>query len=161
MLCQGVRMERLSEILYRWSDHPGRASRVLPEYSPESFLACRAHHLSRFLPGRPVILWGAGRDGRRAARALQREQVRVEAFLDIDPRKIGRVFFGAPIHSAEEWLASHPPRGTPGKGPREESDEPPYPMILASVGTAGARDLIRQRLVAGGFAEGADFLCIA
>jgi FlaA1/EpsC-like NDP-sugar epimerase len=142
-------MERLPEVLYRWSDHPARASRTQPEYSPESFLACRAHHLSRFLRGRPVIVWGAGRDGRRAARALLREQVEVAAFLDIDPRKIGRTAFGAPIRAAEEWLA----RSAPGEEAR--------PLILAAVGTAGARDLIRARLVSGGFREGTDFLCIA
>jgi glycosyltransferase involved in cell wall biosynthesis len=148
----GVRLARLPEELYDWTDHPRRASRTLPQYAPESFVACKARHLSRHLDGRPAIVWGAGRDGRRVARALLREGARIEAFLDIDPRKIGRRAYGRPILAAEEWLARPESRRSPG----EER-----PIVLAAVGAEGARDLIRARLLAAGFAEGTDFLCLA
>jgi hypothetical protein len=35
-----------------------------------------------------VVLWGAGRTGRRLARLLL-DRVELAAFIDIDPRKIG------------------------------------------------------------------------
>lgn len=151
MLRRGIPMAKLPEILYDWTDHPGRASRSLPAYAPEAFLACKAHHLARHLGGRPVIVWGAGRDGRRASRAFLREGITLRAFLDIDPRKIGRTARGVPIHDAEIWMQEEAARG-----PREDR-----PMVVAAVGTAGARALIRARLTAAGLEEGADFLCVA
>lgn len=152
----GIPMAKLPEILYQWHDLPARASRSLPAYSPERFLACRAHHLARYLRetddlnGRPIVIWGAGRDGRRAARALAAEGVAIEAFLDIDPRKIGRRAYGRLIWDAGVWLAQAAGGNKPGRA-----------LVLAAVGTAGARALIRERLVARGFREGADFLCLA
>lgn len=167
MLRAGITMAKLPEALYDWTDHPGRASRTLPAYAPGAFLACRAHHLARHLDGRSVIVWGAGRDGRRAARALLREAVDIRAFLDIDPRKIARTAYGRPILAAEEWLLTRTELGGFGGEEHAVSDGGAgdvhvlAPMVLAAVGTAGARDLIRARLVAAGLVEGSDFLCIA
>jgi hypothetical protein len=156
MLRSGIAMAKLPEPLYEWADHPGRATRTLPAYSPEAFHACRAHHLARHLEGRGVIVWGAGRDGRRAARAMLRQGVDIRAFLDIDPRKIGRTAHGRPILAAEEWLATR----ENASGALGETVTP-MPIVLAAVGTAGARELIRARLVAARLREGPDFLCIA
>ncbi len=148
MLRAGIRLAKLPERLVRWRDHPGRASRNLPEYAADRFLACKAHHLKGHLEGRPAIIWGAGRDGRRAARALLDLGQRIEGFLDIDPRKIGRTGYGHPIFRAESWLEEN----------RERANRP---IVLAAVGTAGARGLIKARLTRSGFLEGPDFLCIA
>jgi GT2 family glycosyltransferase len=155
MLAAGIRMAKLPEVLVRWRDHPGRASRNQEPYLPENFLACRIHHLARYLrkrdgPAPVVVLWGAGRDGRRAGRALQAEGIGIECFLDIDPRKIGRTAYGRGIVSVEEWLGAHP-----------QGADPTRPMLLAAVGTAGARDLIRARLGEAGYEEGTDYLCLA
>jgi glycosyltransferase involved in cell wall biosynthesis len=164
MLRLGIVMAKLPDVLYQWQDHAGRASRTLPAYTPQSFLACRAHHLSRFLSesphhrGRPIIIWGAGRDGRRAAKALTREGVPVHAFLDIDPAKIGRRAYGRPILSAETFLTG----GLDAASPVElVSSQQPSPVILAAVGTRGARALIRARLLSTGRREGSDFICVA
>lgn len=181
MLRAGIVMAKIPETLYEWGDHPGRATRTLAAYTPEAFHACRAHHLVRYLDGRSVIVWGAGRDGRRASRALLREGADIRAFLDIDPRKIGRTAYGRPIVAAEDWLAEQ--EGAPGssaesrRGAREGFAVPVVdertvardgvpalaarPIVLAAVGTDGARELIRARLVSAGLREGADFLCIA
>jgi ABC-type sugar transport system substrate-binding protein len=154
-------MAKLPEVLYEWSDHPGRASRTQPQYTAESFLACKAHHLVAFLAGRPAIVWGAGRDGRRAARALLREGARIAAFLDIDPRKIGRTAYGLPILAAEEWLKARG-QSSPATAVAEEVVRAtPDAIVLSAVGTEGARELIRARLHGAGLAEGADYLCLA
>ena len=145
----GERMAKLPEELYVWTDHPGRASRTQPQYGSDRFLECKAHHLAAYLAGRPVIVWGAGRDGRRMARALLREGARITAFLDIDPRKIGRRAYGLSIRAAEDWLAELAPR------------DGAAPIVLAAVGTEGARELIRSRLLGAGLTEGDDFLCVA
>ncbi len=148
MLRAGICMAKLPERLVKWRDHPGRASRTLPEYSADRFLACKAHHLTGYLGGRPAIVWGAGRDGRRAARALLDQGQGIEGFLDIDPHKIGRTGYGRPIFPAESWVEEN----------RERVDRP---IVLVSVGTSGARGLIRARLAEAGYREGPDFLCMA
>ena len=167
MLRAGITMAKLREPLYEWADHPGRATRTLPAYAPEAFRACRAHHLACHLDGRGVIVWGAGRDGRRGARAMLRQGVDIRAFLDIDPKKVGRTAYGRPILAAEDWLATRDellhsageePAATEGAA-RDAALAPP--IVLAAVGTAGARALIRARLIAAGLREGPDFLCIA
>jgi glycosyltransferase involved in cell wall biosynthesis len=167
MLHAGITMAKLPEPLYEWADHAGRATRTLPAYAPEAFHACRAHHLARHLDGRGVIVWGAGRDGRRAARAMLREGIDIRAFLDIDPRKIGRTAYGRPVVAAAEWLLTRDElvgfgggaSAITGRAARGVRSAPP--LVLAAVGTAGARELIRARLVAAGLCEGIDFLCIA
>ena len=144
MLRQGARFAKIDRELYSWTDAPGRASRTLPQYAPERFLACRAHHLAAFLGDRPTIVWGAGRDGRRFARSFLAEGGVIERFLDIDPRKIGRRAQGRPIEEAETGLAAR----------RTE-------IVLVAVGARGARELIRSALVRAGCAEGEDFFCVA
>jgi len=159
-----IRMAKLAERLYRWTDRPDRASRTLPEYATQKFLECRAHHLGRHLEARQVVIWGAGRDGKRAATQLLAAGIVLDGFLDIDPRKIGRTVRNRPVWSAAEWLGQAPRRAS-GKDagdvtalPRLASD---HPIVLAAVGTEGARELIRERLEQSGWIEGEDFLCIA
>jgi glycosyltransferase involved in cell wall biosynthesis len=90
----GVRMDKLAEPLLVWRDSPGRLSRRDPRYASEAFYRVKATYLARWLarhnPHHPsVIVWGAGRVTRRRARHLTENGVRVNACVDIDPRKIG------------------------------------------------------------------------
>ncbi|MCA9755448.1 MAG: glycosyltransferase [Candidatus Eisenbacteria bacterium] len=144
MLRAGTLFGKVDRDLYEWTDAPERASRTQPQYAPDRFLACRAHHLAGFLGERDTIVWGAGRDGRRFARAFLSEGGRVSSFLDIDPRKIGRKAYGRPIEEAQEGLAK--------RGSR---------MILVAVGAKGARELIRAALGEASCAEGRDYVCVA
>lgn len=161
----GVRMAKLPERLHFWRDGVARASRTQSRYSVEAFLHCRVHHLLSALDGRTVVVWGAGRDGRRFARALLRAGGTVDAFLDIDPRKIGRRAYERPILAVEEFLA---PR-TRVADPLPMESEPllvedlvrDHPIVVAAVGSAGARDLIRARLNEAGWVEGRDFVSVA
>jgi hypothetical protein len=160
----GIAMAKIRDRLYQWADRPDRATRVLPEYRVDRFLACRAHHLGRHLDDRPAVLWGAGRDGKRAARQLLAEGVRLEGFLDIDPRKIGRTVQGRPVWSAAAWLERAPRRvsgGAAGPEPALPALGRDHAIVLCAVGTEGARDLIRAELGKLGWLEGEDFLCIA
>jgi cellulose synthase/poly-beta-1,6-N-acetylglucosamine synthase-like glycosyltransferase len=166
----GHRLASLSERLYEWTDHAERLSRRDPRYSPEAFLRCRVHHLRQWVaergPDRPLVVWGAGRDGKRFARAWEApdhhvpvsgagppaatDQTRPDrgiglltAFVDIDPLKIGRTRRGRPILSFEEV--------------RERI---PDAFFFVAVGVEGARELIRSRLRRSGRAEEADFVCV-
>jgi glycosyltransferase involved in cell wall biosynthesis len=139
---RGHKIAKVPAILLRWRHREDRATRTDPRYSLARFDAAKAHYLAPRLSrmGRPFAVWGAGKTGKRIARALAQHGARAEAFIDIDPRKIGRVARGAPI-IAPLSLA----RGR-------------FTVVVA-VGARGARELIRAQLTAAGFTEGADYVC--
>ncbi len=136
-------------VLYQWRHHEGRLTHRDERYAPEAFLACKLHHLAARLGDSTLLVWGAGRDGSRLARALEQRRLRVEAFIDIDPRKIGRTRGTCPVISPEQLghRAHCPACAAP-------------PLILVAVGTKGARQLIREHLYATGWSEPEDFLCL-
>jgi len=136
----GYAAAKVATPLYFWRDRAQRASRVDPRYRPEAFAALKAKYLTEgpLAEKSEVVVWGAGKTSRRLVRPLQRLGVRVIAWLDIDPRKIGRVHAGAPVIDAAQVGAY---RAWP---------------LLAYVGRRGARELIRPRLQAAGFTEGRD-----
>ena len=136
----GGRLGVVPEVLHVWSDHPMRLTRRDPRCAPAAFFRVKAHFLARRYP--VVRIWGAGRDGRRLARALEAEGTRIEAFVDVDPRKIGGVRRGS----------------VPVIGP---NDLTPGAPILTAVGVPAAREAIRAALIAQGFEEGRDFVCAA
>lgn len=140
----GIRFSRLPQTLFFWRERPERATRTLPEYTAMAFRKCKAHHLTQgFLAGvREVTLAGAGLEGRAWYRALREEQIRVGRWVDVDPRKIGRLLHGAPVSGTDELIA-------------EEGGK-----MLVTVGTRGARDQVREWAYSAGFVEGEDFLCV-
>jgi glycosyltransferase involved in cell wall biosynthesis len=137
---RGVQIAKVPELLYYWRDRPQRASRIDPRYSPEAFAALKADYLSRGpLAGKlEIVVWGAGKISRRLVRPLQERGCRVVAWIDIDPRKLGRRRAGAPVLPPDEL-------------PNLRA----YPLLIY-VGSRGARELIRPRIRECGFAEGVD-----
>ncbi len=146
---RGARFAKVPETLVRWRDAPDRLSRRSPVYARDAFLRAKAHFLPKtwLAAGtRDVRIWGAGPVGRRMARFLEAEGVAVRGFLDIDPAKVGRTRRGVLVESPETL---GPP--TDGAAPR----------ILVAVAARGAREKIRAELVALGYVEAVDFLCVA
>jgi len=147
----GWRFAKVPEVLYDWRLHGRRLTVRDPRYAPEAFLACKLHHLEPCLSGRRIWIWGAGRDGRRLARALRARGLPPELFLDIAPRKIGRTRCGCPVHDPAEALDDRCGRGGADAG---------GPLLLVAVGTRGARSLIRERLADLGWREPEDYVCL-
>ncbi len=147
LLQDGVRFAKIGRALFFWREHGARLTRTDTRYSVASFLRCKAHFLARgpLAGGRPVVLWGAGRTGRRMSTLLTREGIDVAAVVDIDPAKIGRRLRGAPIIDPGE-LGDHLTREV---------------VVLAAVASRGARGLIRARLLDFGLVEGSTFWCVA
>jgi glycosyltransferase involved in cell wall biosynthesis len=145
MYIAGSGFGRLPETLLLWRDRPERLTRTDPRYSLENFLRAKAFYLLQGpLKDRdPVFIWGAGTAGRRLGRELIRLGAPVQAYFDIDPRKVGGSRFGRRILAGEDlpgmWRAAD------------------RPALLAAVGTRGARPIVRARLAGFGLAEGADW----
>ena len=143
----GARLANVPRLLHFWRERPDRASRTEPRYSSQAFLQCKVAYLHARLPDRrSLAIWGAGRVGKALARALSSAGIRVESFYDIDPDKIGQSVYGIPVRDAA--LAA----GGGGGGGH---------YLLVSVGSAGARQLIRSQLAARGLAEPGDYRCMA
>jgi glycosyltransferase involved in cell wall biosynthesis len=139
----GVRFARSSEPLLFWRDRPERATRTMDEYSADAFRRCKLHHLQRgFLQGTTeVILAGAGKEGRAWQRLLATNGIRTTLWVDVDPKKNGRLLHGAQVVTPEAVA--------PGAG-----------KMLVTVGTRGARSGIRAWAAAAGFRELSDFVCV-
>lgn len=137
----GYGIAKVPEVLFRWRHREGRLTFSDTRYALARFDEVKARYLAPKLLSRggPVTVWGAGKTGKRMARALEAHGVSAARFIDIDPRKIGGLARGARIF-APEVLAR-------GEG-----------TIVCAVGARGARALIRADLVARGFVEGEEFL---
>jgi glycosyltransferase involved in cell wall biosynthesis len=144
LAAMGVRFGRLHESLFFWRDHPSRSTRTMSEYSLEAFRRCRMHHLmNSFLSGiSQVVIAGAGQEGRAWHRLLSQNGIAVSAWIDVDPRKVGRMLHGSPVVSTD-MISSLRDR------------------ILVAIGVRGARDQFRELISPLGLHEGLDFICVS
>jgi glycosyltransferase involved in cell wall biosynthesis len=142
---RGSRFRNLSAVLLHWRDHPGRRSRTDPRYGEDAFVRCKVHHLGRTLlaGGRTAVVWGSGPVGKRFARELLRANVRVEAFVDVDPRKLGHRIYGVPVVSTEASAAF--------------ADA----LAIGAVAGSEARSRIRTLVHGQGRRDGSDFVAVA
>tara|TARA_B100000809_G_scaffold211332_1_gene214946 strand:+ start:5120 stop:6136 length:1017 start_codon:yes stop_codon:yes gene_type:complete len=145
----GRRFAKVAAPLVRWREHGERATRTDSRYSIENFLRAKSHYLSRgpLASREGLILWGAGRTGRRLSKHLIRAGHRPDAFVDIAPNRIGSTMRSVPIIGPDDvarcWQSLR------------------RPLLLAAVASRGARALIRTQLTTMGLHEGTDFLCVA
>jgi len=141
----GGRLAKVPAVLLKWREGGARLSRTHGTYSEEAFRRCKVHFLLRthLDGGRGVVVWGAGPVGKAFARELQAQGGRLEAFVDLDPRKIGQVIHGVPVVTPGDVGAF----GTA--------------FSVAAVGKGRAREEIRSALGGMGFRELEDFVAVA
>ncbi len=147
LIQHGACIAKIERYLYFWREHGDRLTRTDRRYSVENFLRCKAHYLLEgpLATCPKVVVWGAGQTGRRLSKHLLRGGAPIEAFIDIDPAKIGSTLRGRPILAPEELV------GAVGNDS----------VVLAAVSSRGARELIRRRLRTLGLREGREFWCVA
>jgi glycosyltransferase involved in cell wall biosynthesis len=140
----GHAMAKTPDVLLDWRDGRGRLSRTDPRYSEAAFRRCKAEWLTRtHLEDRNAVIWGAGPVGKAMARELAGRGVRIAAFVDLDPRKIGQTIHGAPVVDPA------------GIGRFRGA------FALAAVAGPGPRAEIRAALESAGWRETADFCVVA
>ena len=144
----GVKMEKVPENLFYWSDRAGRLSRTDNRYSFWAFYRIKTEYLARWLasnnPHHPdVVIWGAGRTTRKRVELLQELGIRVTLYTDINPNRMGTVIHGIPVSM---------PDGLP---------PPDKCFVLSYVGSTGARELIAAELSNQGFIPGVSWLPVA
>ncbi len=134
---------RLPQTLLYWRDHPERMTRTAKCCSLDAFRKCKVHFLGRGLlaDSDSVWIWGAGVEGKRWRKCLAEIQIEVNGWIDVDPKKNGRIIQGAEVISHLEIPAVHP-------------------LILVCVGTKGVRQQIRDFCDTAIMIEGKDYLCV-
>ena len=143
-ISHGTKIGKIDEILFDWHDPPSRLSRNDARYDMAAFHQCKAPYLAQAIAAsgcadRELWIWGAGRPARKCARPLEQAWKQASGFIDIDPRKIGRIIHGGPVVGADNL------------------PDIAKSVIVSYVGTRGARDNIRNDLLATGRKEGHDF----
>jgi glycosyltransferase involved in cell wall biosynthesis len=139
----GARFRNVEEVVVRWREHAGRASRTDGAYSLDAFVRCKVHHLRVAFGCDSALVWGAGPVGKSFARELRRQGSDVVAFVEVDPRKIGREIYGIPVVSVDE-------------APRFAEA-----FALGAVAGEEARARIREMVAAQGRRDGVDFVAVA
>ncbi len=141
----GHRMAKVPSVLLSWREGPDRTSRTDSRYSREAFDRLRVRYLGRdprLRSARDVVVWGGGRPTRLRARLLLDQGVRFTAWVDVNPRRIGKTIWRLPVH------------------PHEWRDRSPKPFVLVYVTNYGARDQIAGVLDRMGYQRGRDFLAV-
>lgn len=129
-----IPIAKAEPVLLRWRDHPQRLSRCDEMYSSKQFIALKAHFINKGFAG-PVVIWGAGKGGKRLHDALTAEGMQVNAFIDVSDKRIGGTA-----------------RGKTVLAPEAVSDR--SELLLIAVGSRGVRPKIRTYLENLGKREG-------
>ena len=142
---QGMRFGKVGDVLFDWTDSPGRLTRTDGRYTPEAFDRCRRTHLlAGPLDGvRHVDLWGVGQTGKAWLRWLEGQGIGVRRAYDVNQRKIGESIHDVSVLDPEVMTAAD---GTP---------------LVIAVGADGARELITAHIVARGHVIGGDAWFVA
>jgi hypothetical protein len=134
----GGRLAKLPEVLLSWRQHAGQTTFRDPRYRLAAFRTVKSPYLAQVIADARrtrLVMWGAGATGKRLARALLACGQRVDLFVDIDPRKIGRTAQGAPVVGVEALDAARD-------------------LVIVAVAARGAREVIAPQLANRGFVEG-------
>jgi threonine dehydrogenase-like Zn-dependent dehydrogenase len=141
----GGRFRNVGALVHRWRDHPQRLTRTEPAYTLDAFRRCKVHFLRRTLlkGGRTAVVWGAGPTGKAFALELLAAGTPLAAFVEVDPRKLGKRIHGAPVV------------------PVERAADFPGALALGAVSGGQGRARVRELAAGLGLVEGTDFIAVA
>jgi glycosyltransferase involved in cell wall biosynthesis len=142
---RGGRFRNLDALVHRWRDHPARLTRTHPAYTLDAFRRCKVHFLRRTLlaGGRAAVVWGAGPTGKAFARELLAAGTPLAAFVEVDPRKLGKRIHGAPVVAVER------------------AGDFPGALALGAVSGPEGRTRVREHAAGLGLVDGTDFVAVA
>ncbi len=142
MLQRGLRLTCLNQVLFRWRDSEMRLTRVDARCRFDAQAELKAEAVSKAFGNTPLLIVGATDLGRRLCRLLQQRGHTVQAFVDVNPKKIGQRIHGCPVLAPE---ALPKPDGL---------------HALSCIGAKGARADIRAYFERHRWFEGQHFTCL-
>lgn len=141
----GVRFEKIPEVLFTWNDLPSRLTRNDSRYSSNAFERAKTEYLVKFIrenniTNRPLYLCGSGRVTRKKSEMLQKSNIVIGGFLEIDNSKIGMEYKGIPVIHIDD------------------RPETKHAYIVNYVSVRGVREELRNVLISENRKEGQDFI---
>lgn len=137
----GLKIVGLDKILHLWRDRPDRISRNWDIYKDNRFFALKTHYYFKIErdPSRPLVLWGAGKNGKDLAKLILDREDCFHWVCD-NEGKIGKHIYSIKMErfSAIENLDS--------------------PQIIIAVSSPDDQTEIRSTLESWKMKEGSDFL---
>ena len=141
----GVKMEKIAQKLFVWKDSSLRLTRVSSRYSYEAFYRCKAKYLARWLQRigqEKIVVWGAGRISRRRVEFLISQGIKILAYVDVDPKKVGQTYEDIPVwHYSKLQEEKH--------------------FVVSYVANRGIREKIETQLISWKYRLGKDFILAA
>jgi glycosyltransferase involved in cell wall biosynthesis len=88
--------------IHQWRDHPKRSSRTDVNYQDNQFVKLKVHHFidQDYDKTLPLILWGAGKKGKKIARELITYNIDFK-WVSNNEKKIGQAIYSSEIASQE------------------------------------------------------------
>lgn len=145
----GIKMGKPDGVILHWRDHDQRLTHCDSRYDNKLFMKAKSYYLAHshhHLKHRKAIIWGTGPTGVYIFDILSEHNVEIEAFIEVNPRRVGGVKRGIPvIHYSEITQFTYNNSA----------------LIIGAVGARGARAEMRRALLDMGKEEGTDFLFAA
>ena len=134
----GVSFAKPEAILLRWRDDSDRTSRNDARYARERFMFLKADYVEPLITNRKVYIWGSGETGLQLYDALNVKGIEVSGFIDVHPRRIGKMKRNVPVYDLVTFL---------------ELDG----VTLCAVSVWGVREKIRKYMDENGKTETIDY----
>lgn len=99
----GLKVVTIKEVIHLWRDCQNRTSRKLPIYFPMAYYPLKVHYFLEIDRNRekPLLLWGAGKKGKRIAQLLI-EKGEVFVWATDNLKKVGVNIYGQIILNVDE-----------------------------------------------------------
>lgn len=96
---QGLKCLPSDTVLHYWRDSEGRTSRHDPNYADNNFLDIKFHYFIKldYQKERPLVLWGAGKKGKKLALSLQKATIPFYWICN-NKQKIGKDIYEQRLH---------------------------------------------------------------
>lgn len=106
----GLKVIGSEEVLHYWRDHSTRSSRTMDVYANNNYFNLKLPYFLEleYDKSRPLVLWGAGKKGKKLARMLENKGISYH-WLCNNPRKWGIQLYGATLENFEKLAGlEHP-----------------------------------------------------
>ncbi len=99
---QGFSIIGIDHVLHHWRDRSNRISRTWEEYRDNRYFDLKVRYFYKLDrdPARPLVVWGAGRNGKDLMKLIRPRENNVTWACDND-RKIGKDIYGIRLHSQD------------------------------------------------------------
>ncbi len=137
---EGLKVVGMDKVLHYWRDRGDRISRTWDCYQDNRYLELKIRYFQELDrdPERPLVLWGAGRNGKDMAKILLYSDMKFHWVCD-NPRKVGKDIYGIKLEALEAI-------------PDIE-----HPQIMVVVSSPDARTIITDQLSQWGKKPVADY----